>query len=272
MNPTYTALLSLLRSGNGNIVPDASEESNSGGSNQFSSQFSVRIKPESKAFLDMYSEKLGLSKSALYGMIVEGVISEARASSADKMNGVYERFCLLMDANQLSVIQQAQLLAPFGISSSALSNAERTLDLLNMQVLRQLADWFGVDVEWLCCESNYPISGIRPFNGDGVECDSEIVFFRCNESYLMSGVFTRTWRFIQNVPIPYIKVYMKGITSDLNAQHYHAVNINKGGVKYFLFSEKQVESLLLGSVLPVMIIDNPIKEYADYSAFVAGLE
>ncbi|GAB7261573.1 hypothetical protein [Dickeya ananatis] len=95
MNPTYTALLSLLRSGNGNIVPDTSEESNSGGSNQFSSQFSVRIKPESKAFLDMYSEMLGLSKSALYGMIVEGVISEARASSADKMNGVYERFLLV---------------------------------------------------------------------------------------------------------------------------------------------------------------------------------
>ncbi|MBE5221325.1 MULTISPECIES: hypothetical protein [Pectobacterium] len=261
MNPTYTALIALLRSGD--IVFPERDEKYDGGN----SQFSVRIKPESRAFLDMHAERIGVSKSTLYGIILEGVLSEARASTADKMMGVYERFCLLMDAHSVNVLQQAQLLAPFGISQGALSSAERTLDLLNHQVLYQLASWFEIDVQWLFCEKIYPVDNYhffdqKPLDYDALSDSAELVFFRAMSDCDVIFAFTREWKNVQGViNIPIIKIYRVlkewGFPKTKNA-------------RYLAYSKKQAESLTNGSVFPIMVIDNYQCEYKNHQDWLAG--
>ncbi|POE07523.1 hypothetical protein BV921_19185 [Pectobacterium odoriferum] len=261
MNPTYTALIALLRSGD-MVFPERDEKYDGG-----NSQFSVRIKPESRAFLDMHAERIGVSKSTLYGIILEGVLSEARASTSDKIMGVYERFCLLMDAHSVNVLQQAQLLAPFGISQGALSSAERTLDLLNPQVLHQLASWFEIDVQWLFCEKMYPMDnyhffGQKPLNYDDLSDDAELVFFRAMNDCDVTFAFTREWKNVQGViNIPIIKIY----------RVLKEWELPKGkNIKYLAYSQKQVESLTDGSVFPILIVDNYKCEYKNYQDWLAS--
>ncbi|MEQ9859515.1 hypothetical protein OI450_05970 [Pectobacterium cacticida] len=261
MNPTYTALIALLRSGD-MVFPESDGKYDGG-----NSQFSVRIKPESRAFLDMHAERIGVSKSTLYGIILEGVLSEARASTADKMMGVYERFCLLMDAYGVNVLQQAQLLASFGISQGALSSAERTLDLLNPQVLHQLASWFEIDVQWLFCEKMYPMEYCHFFDQEPLDYNvlsetAELAFFRAIGDCNVTLAFTREWKNIHGViNIPIIKVFRILRKWDLR----EAKN-----VRYLAYSQKQVESLTDGSVFPIMIVDNYKREYKSYQDFLVG--
>lgn len=260
MNPTYTALISLLRAGD---IPFPEADEKYDGSN---SQFSVRIKPESRAFLNMHAQRLGVSKSTLYGILLEGVLSEARASTADKMMGVYERFCLLMDAYGLNVLQQAQLLSPFGISQGALSSAERTLDLLNPQVLTQLASWFEIDAWWLFCEKNNPMKNDYFFdqnllNDDVLNDRVELAFFRAVGDHKAVWAFTKEWKDIQGVTrIPIIKVYR------VLKEWYVGSTVLKATkrVRYLTYSQRQVDSLIFGFVFPVMIIDKYQSEYKNH--------
>lgn len=260
MNPTYTALISLLRAGD---IPFPEADEKYDGSN---SQFSVRIKPESKAFLDIHAQRLGVSKSTLYGILLEGVLSEARASTADKMMGVYERFCLLMDAYGLNVLQQAQLLSPFGISQGALSSAERTLDLLNPQVLTQLASWFEIDAWWLFCEKSHPMKNDHffdqtPLNDDVLNDRVELVFFRAVGDHEVTLAFTKEWKDIQGVTrIPIIKLYR--VLKDWDTGSL--ASKKPKSVRFLTYSQRQVDSLIFGSVFPVMIIDNFQSEYKNY--------
>ncbi|ELO0595373.1 hypothetical protein QY625_003682 [Salmonella enterica] len=108
-------------------------------------------------FLDSCAGHLGISRAALLSMLVDGVISEVRGDTADRVVSLYERFCLLMDAHGLDVTAQARLLKPWGFLPGVLASRERTLDLLDVSLLQQLADWFYVDVNWLKCSSPYPV-------------------------------------------------------------------------------------------------------------------
>ncbi|MBN3171178.1 hypothetical protein [Pectobacterium brasiliense] len=266
MNPTYTALIALLRAGE-IVFPDSDEKYD--GSN---SQFSVRIKPESKAFLDMHAERIGVSRSTLYGILLEGVLSEARASTADKMMGVYERFCLLMDVHGLNVLQQAQLLTPFGISQGALSSAERTLDLLNFQVLNQLALWFEVDVKWLICEKMNPMENncffaLESLNYDAVSDSMELCLFRAVGEHNVALAFTREWKNVQGVVrVPVIKVYR--VLGEWNPERHSSILSKR--VRYLTYSQKQVESLIDGSAFPIMIVDKYQCEYKNHQDWLVG--
>lgn len=59
MNPTYTALIALMRSGEISMESGESLPASS-------AQFSVRIRPESRVFLDKCAEHLGISRAALF--------------------------------------------------------------------------------------------------------------------------------------------------------------------------------------------------------------
>lgn len=107
MNPTYTALIALMRSGEISMESGESLPASS-------AQFSVRIRPESRVFLDRCAEHLGISRAALFGLCIDGILAEVRGSIADRASTLYERFCLLMDAHGLNVVEQAQLLASWG--------------------------------------------------------------------------------------------------------------------------------------------------------------
>lgn len=74
MNATYTALIALMRSGEISMEPGESLPASS-------AQFSVRIRPESRVFLDRCAEHLGISRAALFGLCIDGILAEVYSAA-----------------------------------------------------------------------------------------------------------------------------------------------------------------------------------------------
>lgn len=293
MNATYTALIALLRSGD--VLPAISRDESLVTNNQFS----MRIRSESKAFLDAQAGRLGISKASLYGMLLEGVIAEARGTTADRMTWVYERFCLLMDAHGLTTMEQAQLLAPFGIRAGALASIERTLDLLGLPVLQQMATWFDIDVNWLLGESPYPLdmhdgthdwvaqypSIICRLQGQKratVTGTPELIFYRQagREAAFTVGVCVRSWPLIHGVALPSLRLYQPAVWEDpeVNAAYRQLletlsadIDDQRVVVRYLTFTTRQIQALQCGEVLPSLIIDSPVQQYKNAALWLRRL-
>ncbi|EBS4057511.1 hypothetical protein DPY64_10780 [Salmonella enterica subsp. enterica serovar Newport] len=288
MNATYTALMALLRSGE---IP----QQGSGEHPVAGNQFSIRIRPESRLFLEACAERLGLSRAALVGLCIDGIMAEARDSVADRAVSLYERFCLLMEAQGLNVVDQAQLLAPWGIRASVLASQDRTLDLLSKPVLQQLATWFDVDVNWLLGESAYPVDmadGLRDWamQTPGLLCrlqslssadPVELIFFRQHGRQPAGsvGLCLRWHPVISGLPVTLLRTYQALDWSDGQVQQAYrqllrVASVTPGGqlkkavenyppvhVRYFTFSARQMQALDNGEVLPAIIFNHPQGEY-----------
>jgi len=291
MNATYTALIALMRSGE--ISPTLAETAS-----MTNSQFSVRIRPESRVFLDACAAHLGISRAALFSLCIDGVVAEARDNVADRASTLYERFCLLMDAHGLNVVDQAQLLAPWGIRTSVLASQDRTLDLLNKPLLQQLSTWFDVDVNWLLGASSHPVDmtdGQRDWvmqtpsllcrlqslqSADPVE----LIFFwqqgrrpACNV-----GLCLRYRPVISGVPVTLVSVFRTVAWRNEQAQQAckqltDVISMTASGHKreraaecaqyplirprYVTFSARQMQAIEQGEIIPAMIFDKPQGEY-----------
>ncbi|ECA1950157.1 hypothetical protein EJH27_01630 [Salmonella enterica subsp. enterica serovar Virchow] len=288
MNATYTALIALLRSGE--IQPEKADNTPIAGN-----QFSVRINPESRLFLDACAERLGVSRAALFGLCIDGIVAEARERVADRAGSVYERFCLLMDAHGLNVVDQARLLAPWGIRASVLASQDRTLDLLSKPLLQQLAAWFDVDLNWLLGESSYPVDmadGQRDWAAQtpGLLCrlqslqsedPVELIFFHQPGRKPVSSVgLCLRWRpVISGLPVTLLRTFQAldwrdGQVIQAHGQLTRVSCITPSGmmkekvnkyppvrVRYFGFSARQMQALDNGEVLPAMIFNHPQGEY-----------
>jgi len=286
MNATYTALIALLRSGEIHIrEPDNTPAAGN--------QFSVRIRPESRMFLDSCAERLGISRAALFGLCIDGVVAEAREHVAGRVASLYERFCLLMDAQGLNIVDQAQLLAPWGIRASVLASQERTLDLLSKPVLQQLADWFDVDINWLLGESSNPVDmtdGLRDWAEQSPELlrwlsslqsedPVELIFYhQQGRSLLNMGLCVRYRPLLSGLPVSLLRIFQALDWGDEQVKRAYeklksAACVTPSGhvkervdkyplirVRYFTFSARQMQALNNGEVLPAMIFNHPQRE------------
>ncbi|HGB5310627.1 TPA: hypothetical protein ACIVON_005156 [Salmonella enterica subsp. enterica serovar Poona] len=297
MNPTYTALIALLRTGNLHPVKE-SPTSDTG-----SIQFSVRLRPDSMGFLDSCASHLGMSRSALLSMLVDGVISEVRGDTADRMGSLYERFCLLMDAHGLDVTAQARLLKPWGFLPSVLASRERTLDLLDVSLLQQLADWFYVDVNWLKSSSPYPVrtgEGEPRPDADNIShwlaltehlrllpalaAPAELIFCfsydDAGETVRDAGLCLRYRRDIGGVTLPAVRWYgMAAWDSPYTQEVFRRLqsfasespygeplrtppdSYPRIRCCYYRLSARQLQGLSRGEILPVMVLNHPLREY-----------
>lgn len=287
MNATYTALIALMRSGEISPVPEESVPASS-------AQFSVRIRPESRVFLDKCAEHLGISRAALFGLCIDGIVAEARESVADRASTLYERFCLLMDAHGLSVVEQAQLLASWGIRASVLASQDRTLDLLNKPLLQQLSTWFDVDVNWLLGDSTYPVDmadGQRDWamqtpsllcrlqsvqSEDPVEL---IFFWQHGRKPHNVGLCLRYRPIISGEPVTLFRSYQALEWHDEQVRQAYnqlrlVTSITPSGhvkeqvekyppvrMRCFTFSARQMQALDNGEIIPAMIFNKPLGEY-----------
>ncbi|EDR5076953.1 hypothetical protein GS039_001435 [Salmonella enterica] len=287
MNATYTALIALMRSGEISPVPEESVPASS-------AQFSVRIRPESRVFLDKCAEHLGISRAALFGLCIDGIVAEARDSVADRASTLYERFCLLMDAHGLSVVEQAQLLASWGIRASVLASQDRTLDLLNKPLLQQLSTWFDVDVNWLLGDSTYPVDmadGQRDWamqtpsllcRLQSVQSEDpvELIFFwqhGCKPHNV--GLCLRYRPIISGEPVTLFRSYQALEWHDEQVRQAYnqlrlVTSITPSGhvkeqvekyppvrMRCFTFSARQMQALDNGEIIPAMIFNKPLGEY-----------
>lgn len=289
MNATYTALIALLRSGKiQTAVKDKPPAS--------VSQFSVRMRPETRMFLDACAEHLGISRAALFGLCIDGIVAEARVSVADRAATLYERFCLLMDAHGLSVVEQAQLLAPWGIRPGVLTSQDRTLDLLNKPLLQQLSAWFDVDINWLLGVSSYPVDmadGQRDWvmQTPSLLCrlqslpseePVELIFFwqHGRSPVCNVGLCLRYRPVVSGVSVTLLRAFQAVEWRDEQARQAYkqltdvACVTSSGHLqkrsgeyplirrRYFALSARQMQALDHGEIIPAMLFDNPQGEYS----------
>ncbi|HBZ9867444.1 TPA: hypothetical protein MND73_004379 [Salmonella enterica subsp. houtenae] len=288
MNATYTGLITLLRSGE--IHPEQQDKTPASGN-----QFSVRIRPESRVFLDMCAGRLGISRAALFGLCIDGIVAEVRDSVADRTTSLYERFCLLMEAHGLNMVEQAQLLAPWGIRASVLASQDRTLDLLSKPLLQQLATWFDVDVNWLLGNSAYPVDmadGLRDWvmQTPSLLCclqsllsedPIELIFFwqHGRNPVCNVGLCLRYRPIISGEPVTLLRIYqplnwrdeqvrqackhLLSVTS-ITASGHSKEKVDKYPTvraRFFTFSARQMQALDNGEIMPAMIFNKPQGEY-----------
>lgn len=287
MNATYAALVALLRSGE--IAPTLAEPASVS-----NAQFSVRIRPESRVFLDACARHLGISRAALFGLCIDGIVAEARDSVADRASTLYERFCLLMDAHGLNVVEQAQLLAPWGMRASVLASQDRTLDLLNKPLLQQLSTWFDVDINWLLGDATCPVDmadGQRDWvmqtpsllcrlqsiqSEDPVEL---IFFWQHGRTPHNVGLCLRYRPIISGEPVTLFRAYQALDWRDEQVRQAYeqlrrVTRITPSGhikekvekyppirMRYFTFSARQMQASDNGEILPAMIFNKPQGEY-----------
>lgn len=295
MNPTYTALVELLRAGA--VCPEAEASRLKKGEN---TQITVRLRPETRIFFDACSERLGVSRAVLFNLMVDGLMAQTLDNTSHKAVTLYERFCLLMDAHGLDVMEQACLLKPWGFRSGLLASCERTLDLLSIPLLQQLADWFYVDVDWLRGRSACPVGvpdgdsadnwsvvteHLRMLPGmDGAGEPAELIFCfsrsAAGEPVRDVGLCLRYERGIGEVTVPVVRWYgMAAWEVPYTQEVFRRLQSPAGGAsrgellrvppesyprircRYFHLSARQMQGLFRGEILPVMVLNHPQGEY-----------
>ncbi|EAM8419231.1 hypothetical protein EWD94_24675 [Salmonella enterica subsp. enterica serovar Newport] len=238
-------------------------------------------------FFDTCAERLGISRAALFGMLADGVIAEVRNDTADKVVTLYERFCLLMDAHGLDVTEQARLLKPWGFLPGVLASRERTLDLLDVSLLQQLADWFYVDVNWLRGRPACPVcvpdgdsadnwsavtEHLRTLPGmEGAGEPVELIFCfsrsAAGEPVRDTGLCLRWQRVIGDVTVPVVRWYgMAAWEAPYTQEVFRrlrslASESPRIRCRYFRLSARQLQGLARGEILPVMVLNHPLGEY-----------
>ncbi|EBS4548696.1 hypothetical protein DQK32_22930 [Salmonella enterica subsp. enterica serovar Newport] len=238
-------------------------------------------------FFDTCAEHLGISRAALFGMLADGVIAEVRNDTADKVVTLYERFCLLMDAHGLDVTEQARLLKPWGFLPGVLASRERTLDLLDVSLLQQLADWFYVDVNWLRGRPACPVcvpdgdsadnwsavtEHLRTLPGmEGAGEPVELIFCfsrsAAGEPVRDTGLCLRWQRVIGDVTVPVVRWYgMAAWEAPYTQEVFRrlrslASESPRIRCRYFRLSARQLQGLARGEILPVMVLNHPLGEY-----------
>ncbi|EAY1188282.1 hypothetical protein RDB90_004262 [Salmonella enterica] len=295
MNPTYTALVQLLRAGAVCTGTDASQLN--GVEN---TQITVRLRPETRIFFDVCSERLGVSRTVRFNLMVDGLMAQTLDNTSHKAVTLYERFCLLMDAHGLDVMEQVCLLKPWGFRSGLLASCERTLDLLSIPLLQQLAGWFYVDVDWLRGRTACPVcvpdgdgadnwsavtEHLRALPGmDDTSSPVELIFCfvrrAAGEPVRDVGLCLRYRRLTGEMTVPVVRWYgMAAWQVPYTQEEFRRLQSLACGsargeplrtppesyprirCRYFRLSARQMQGLARGEVLPVMILNHPQGEY-----------
>lgn len=71
----------------------------------------IRFRPVVREFITRVSQRLGISADELVNILIEGVMLDTLAPRQVVITRLYERFWLLMDAHQLSMVNVATLLS-----------------------------------------------------------------------------------------------------------------------------------------------------------------
>lgn len=116
---------------------------------------SVRLRPETKAYLQAQSEIFGVSLSQVINIILDGVVSmETKTTASNKINQIYDRIMTLFEAHHINVIDMAKMLSAYDIKLTQLRTPEVFIDLLSTEVIKDIALWFGVDYRWVIGETD----------------------------------------------------------------------------------------------------------------------
>ncbi|ENF1950576.1 hypothetical protein ABQK02_003808 [Salmonella enterica subsp. enterica] len=115
----------------------------------------VRLRPETKAYLQSQSETLGVSLSQVINMILDGVVSmEMKPAADNKIKGIYDRIMSLFELHNINTVDMAKMVSGYGIKLSHLRNPDKFIDILSMDMIKEIADWFSINYKWIIGETN----------------------------------------------------------------------------------------------------------------------
>jgi hypothetical protein len=133
------------------LVGVATKESLSTPTSTNPGRFPVVVRPETRAFLEAQANYLGGSIAGVAGAILDGVAmsTQGRDGGATALQGITERFNLLVQEHDLSFPAAVEALADIGFTLADFASTENLLLKLTSPVLRQIAERFHIRYDWL---------------------------------------------------------------------------------------------------------------------------
>ncbi|WP_226905700.1 MULTISPECIES: conjugal transfer protein TraE [Serratia] len=110
---------------------------------------SIRLKPQTRAYLQVQSENLGISVSQLINIMVDGVVSVETTPQKNVIDTMYDRLMMLFESHNLTPLEISRLLKHRGVTLSKLKSRDALLDLITPEMLAEISEWFGVRLTWL---------------------------------------------------------------------------------------------------------------------------
>nr|WP_315239977.1 hypothetical protein [uncultured Albidiferax sp.] len=110
---------------------------------------SIRLKPETRHFLEAQAQVLNTSVQSLIDVILDGVVEATTDTPSARLRSIRERFFHLMEVHRLDLPAAVELMAPYGFTLSALNNVDRLLDLMKPDAINHLAETFHVRKAWI---------------------------------------------------------------------------------------------------------------------------
>jgi hypothetical protein len=118
---------------------------------------SIRLKPQTKHFIDHQAEALGTSAQAVINMILDGVAETSMDSTAGALRTIRERFFFVFQAHKFDLPGIVSVMKPHGFRLSDLDNPSRLLDLIDQASIQHIAQTFFVQPEWVSGVSAWPV-------------------------------------------------------------------------------------------------------------------
>ncbi|MDI9223615.1 conjugal transfer protein TraE [Serratia sp. PF2-63] len=158
MHSLTKILHSLLTGGHDRAVKQMEEEDD--GRKEVTS---IRLKPQTRAYLQAQSEALGISVSQFINIIVDGVVNIETSPHQSRIDTMYDRLMLLFESHGIEPLQMSRMLTGHGFTLSKLKSRDATLDLITPELLATVSSWFGVQTSWLSAKSNavYPTRSLH---------------------------------------------------------------------------------------------------------------
>ncbi len=110
---------------------------------------SIRLKPETKHFLDIQAEALNTSTHSLISMILDGVAETNTDATTGILRTIRERFFYVFQSHGLTLLDVVDLMKGYGFSLSSLENNNQVLNLLTRDAIRYVANMFFCSQKWL---------------------------------------------------------------------------------------------------------------------------
>lgn len=147
------------------LVGAATDESLKGISSNNPGRFPVVVRPETRAFLEAQASYLGGSIAGVAGAILDGVAmaTQGREGGTGALRSVAERFNILIQEHQLSVPAAVEALSDLGFTLADFASVDALQLRMSSTVLRQIAERFEIDYDWLVGKSDVVINPIGPY-------------------------------------------------------------------------------------------------------------
>lgn len=116
---------------------------------------SIRLRPQTRAYLQAQSDALGISVSQVINLIIDGVVEIESQPQKNKIDSIYDRLITLFESHKITPLDMSRILKNYGVTLSKLKSKDAILDLITPEMIEDVSSIFGVKSKWLNGEDDY---------------------------------------------------------------------------------------------------------------------